>query len=72
MRFALGFATGLIAGFFLTLVIWVRLTDDGGPIGHWPSMEGLAVGYFGLFIVAPLAGIILGLVLGFLFHRKIP
>jgi hypothetical protein len=57
MRFALGFTTGLIAGYLLTLVIWVRLTDYDRPFSHGlGGMEALAVAYLGLFIVAPLEG----------------
>jgi hypothetical protein len=73
MRFALGFTTGLIAGYLLTLVIWVRLTDYDRPFSHGlGGMEALAVAYLGLFIVAPLGGLALGFALGFLFHKKIP
>jgi hypothetical protein len=72
LRFALGFVTGLIAGFFVTLVIWVRLTDDGRPFSHMSGMEGMAVGYLGLFGAAPLGGLILGLALGYFFHKTIP
>ena len=34
MRFALGFVTGLISGFFLTMVIWDRTVMPYNASGH--------------------------------------
>jgi hypothetical protein len=73
MRFALGFVIGLIAGFFLTLVIWVRIMVPYGPVGHGVNaLAAPALVQAGLFFVAPLGGLALGVALGFLFRKRIP
>jgi hypothetical protein len=73
MYYALSFILGAIVGYAITLFIWVLFTDIDRPNSHgMEGIEGLAVAYFGLFIVAPLGALIAGLVAGRLLRERKP
>lgn len=73
MRFAIGFILGAIVTYPIVLFVWVLATDYDRPNAHGlEGMEALAVAYMGLYVVAPLAAMIAGLVLGFLLRNSKP